>query len=91
MITHTNSQDWEKVINNSTALNYIIQEVAVPQSEIVISCNDRNLSEQSMFHTCAVYMMENVGQGLFSRVSSDFITNIGVSGFLQPIIIKKGC
>lgn len=78
---------WNDLLTRCLCGDYIIQEHIEPLRLPVVYANDRNEAKvQDMYHTGAIFILNGKACGFLSRVSSNRITNVGVEGYLQPII-----
>lgn len=78
---------WKDLIAKCLGGDYIIQEHIEPLRLPVVYANNRDeVMVQEMYHTGAIFVLNGKASGFLSRVSTNRITNVGVEGYLQPII-----
>ncbi|WP_153556719.1 hypothetical protein [Roseimaritima sediminicola] len=85
-------QQWQQACQPNATLPCVVQQYAPPLTLPVLTEVDspvRKLCVRSMQLTLAMGMIEGTYRGLFSRVASGPVTNVGKAGMLQAVFIDQ--
>ena len=74
-------EEWERHIDDAIIdkADYVMQEYIQPESNVY--------NGDVYFSTQALLMVVGLPVGMFCRTSQDIVTNIGKTGFMQPVLL----
>lgn len=84
----TPQAEWERLCRPNSALPMVVQRFATPASFSIARLDAGCVRTQNMYLTIALAMVDGRYEGLLSRISTNFVTNVGRHGFVQAVFVR---